>query len=175
MTRDNTFSNPIYPKGGSKFGITAKFTLPYSAFDSRDWGKIREERQEALANNDNEELARIDQVRFDWLEFYKINFNAEWFNKLYDDLVLRTNVEFGFLGAYNSDRGIPPFERFFVGGDGLAGVTLDGREVIRLRGYPNQSIIPRTRSSVSEETFNDGATIYNKFTLELRYPITLKP
>ena len=175
LTRDNTFSNPIYPKGGSRFGITAKFTLPYSAFDSRDWAQISDDRQEALANNDEAELARIDQVRFDWLEFYKIKFNAEWFNKLYDDLVLRTNVEFGFLGAYNSDRGIPPFERFFVGGDGLAGVTLDGREVIRLRGYPNQSIIPRTRSNVSEETFNDGATIYNKFTLELRYPITLNP
>ncbi|TKS55463.1 outer membrane protein assembly factor BamA [Mesohalobacter halotolerans] len=175
LTRDNTFSNPIYPKGGSRFGITAKFTLPYSAFDNRDWKQISEDREEALANNDEEELARIDQVRFDWLEFYKIKFNAEWFNKLYDDLVLRSNVEFGFLGAYNADRGVPPFERFFVGGDGLAGVTLDGREVIRLRGYPNQSIIPRTRSNVSEETFNDGATIYNKFTLELRYPITLNP
>ncbi len=175
LSRDNTFSNPIYPKGGSRFGITGKFTLPYSAFDGRDYGALREEREEALANNDEVRLAEIDQTRFDWLEFYKINFNAEWFNKLYDDLVLRTNVEFGFLGAYNQDRGIPPFERFFVGGDGLAGVTLDGREIIRLRGYPNQSIIPRTRSNVSEETFNDGATIYNKFTFELRYPITLNP
>ncbi|WP_371815888.1 outer membrane protein assembly factor [Flavobacterium sp. CS20] len=175
LTRDNTFSNPIYPKGGSRFGVTAKFTLPYSAFDGRDYGKIQEEREVALENNDEAELARIDQLRFDWLEFYKIKFNAEWFNKLYDDLVLRTNVEFGFLGAYNNDRGIPPFERFFVGGDGLAGVTLDGREVIRLRGYPNQSIIPKSRTNISEESFNDGATIYNKFTLELRYPITLNP
>lgn len=175
LTRDNTFSNPIYPKGGSRFGITAKFTLPYSAFGDRDWAALSDERDEALAANDEERLAEIDQIRFDWLEFYKIKFNAEWFNKLIDDLVLRTNVEFGFLGAYNNDRGVPPFERFFVGGDGLAGVTLDGREVIRLRGYPNQSIIPRTRSNVSEETFNDGATIYNKFTFELRYPITLNP
>lgn len=175
LSRDNTFSNPIYPKGGSRFGITAKFTPPYSAFDGRDYGALRDERQVALEANDEVRLAEIDQIRFDWLEFYKINFNAEWFNRLIDDLVLRTNVEFGFLGAYNDDRGIPPFERFFVGGDGLAGVTLDGREIIRLRGYPNQSIIPRTRSNVSEETFNDGATIYNKFTFELRYPITLNP
>lgn len=175
LTRDNTFSNPIYPKGGSRFGITAKFTLPYSAFGNTDWAALKDERDAALEANDEEALAEIDQIRFDWLEFYKIKFNAEWFNKLVDDLVLRTNVEFGFLGAYNNDRGVPPFERFFVGGDGLAGVTLDGREVIRLRGYPNQSIIPRTRSNVSEETFNDGATIYNKFTFELRYPITLNP
>ena len=175
LTRDNTFTNPIYPMGGSRFGVTAKFTLPYSAFDGRDYGALREERNVALAENDEIRLAEIDQIRFDWLEFYKIKFNAEWFNKLIDDLVLRSNVEFGFLGAYNGDRGVPPFERFFVGGDGLAGVTLDGREVIRLRGYPNQSIIPRSRSNVSEETFNDGATIYNKFTFELRYPITLNP
>lgn len=175
LSRDNTFSNPIYPKGGSRFSITAKFTLPYSAFDGRDYEALAAEREEALANNDQDEIARIDQIRFDWLEFYKISFNGEWFNKLMGDLVLRTNVEFGFLGAYNQDRGVPPFERFFVGGDGLQGVTLDGREIIRLRGYPNQSIIPRTRTVASEETFNDGATIYNKYTLELRYPITLNP
>jgi outer membrane protein insertion porin family len=175
LSRDNTFSNPIYPKGGSRFSITAKFTLPYSAFDGRDYEALAAEREVALENNDQDEIARIDQIRFDWLEFYKINFNGEWFNKLIGDLVLRTNVEFGFLGAYNQDRGVPPFERFFVGGDGLQGVTLDGREIIRLRGYPNQSIIPRTRTVASEETFNDGATIYNKYTLELRYPITLNP
>jgi len=175
LSRDNTFSNPIYPKGGSRFSITAKFTLPYSAFDGRDYAGLAAEREIALENNDQDEIARIDQIRFDWLEFYKISFNGEWFNKLIGDLVLRTNVEFGFLGAYNQDRGVPPFERFFVGGDGLQGVTLDGREIIRLRGYPNQSIIPRTRTVASEETFNDGATIYNKYTLELRYPITLNP
>ena len=78
--------------------------------------------------------------------------------------MLRTLGEFGFLGAYNSDRGLVPFERFFVGGDGLANYALDGREVIQLRGYPNQSL-----SSIN------GGTVYNKFSLELRYPITLKP
>ncbi len=71
--------------------------------------------------------------------------------------------EFGYMGAYNNDRGLVPFERFFLGGDGLANYSLDGREVIQLRGYPNQSL-----------STNDGGTIYNKFSLELRYPITLK-
>jgi len=92
-----------------------------------------------------------------------------------DKLVLRSKIEYGFLGAYNQDRGVPPFERFFLGGDGLGGFTLDGREVIQLRGYPNQSIMPRSRGGASQSSFNDGATIYNKYTLELRYPITLKP
>jgi outer membrane protein insertion porin family len=77
--------------------------------------------------------------------------------------------EFGFLGSYNKDRGLVPFERFFVGGDGLANFALDGREVIGLRGYPNQSLTPQ-----DSEGDQNGATIYNKFSLELRYPITLK-
>ena len=71
-------------------------------------------------------------------------------------------MEFGFLGAYNNDRGVIPFERFFVGGDGLGNFALDGREVVQLRGYPNQSL-----------SSQDGGSIYNKFSIELRYPITL--
>ena len=68
------------------------------------------------------------------------------------------------LGAYNLARGNIPFERFFLGGDGMINYALDGRETIALRGYPNQSL-----------SSTDGSVIYNKFTLELRYPITLKP
>ena len=76
---------------------------------------------------------------------------------------MRTNAEFGFLGAYNQDRGVIPFERFFLGGDGLGSYSLDGRTTVALRGYPNQSL-----------SGQDGDAIYNKFSLELRYPITLK-
>src|SRR5690606_26420466 len=86
-----------------------------------------------------------------------------WYTRIYGNLVLRTLGEFGFLGAYNQDRGVVPFERFFLGGDGLANFALDGREVVQLRGYPNQAL-----------SSPDGGTIYNKFSLELRYPITLK-
>lgn len=175
LRRDNTCCNPIFPKSGSRFNISAKLTPPYSMFNGVDYKSLSEERNIALEENDEEALARIDQQRFDWLEFYKVKFQGEWFNKIAGDLILRKNIEFGFLGAYNDDRGIPPFERFFVGGDGLAGFAMDGREIIALRGYPNQSIIPRRRTEVTQESFNDGATIYNKFTLELRYPITLNP
>ena len=106
---------------------------------------------------------KVDQQKFNWLEYYKVKFKADWYTKIWDKLVLRSLGEFGFLGAYNSDRGLVPFERFYLGGDGLANFALDGREVIQLRGYPNQSL-----------SSTDGGTIYNKFSLELRYPITLK-
>ena len=171
LSRNNTATNPIYPTLGSEFSLTAKLTLPYSAFSSTNFGDLSQEREELndfLTTNPgdvdaSERIAAIDQERFKWLEFYKIKFKGTWYTTLVDKLVLRTNTEFGFLGAYNNDRGVPPFERFFVGGDGLGAFSLDGREVIQLRGYPNQSL-----STI------DGNTIYNKFSLELRYPITLK-
>jgi outer membrane protein insertion porin family len=171
ISRNNTATNPIYPISGSEFSLTAKVTLPYSAFNGVDYASLKEEREtleEVLPNdigfvNARDRIADIDQERFKWLEYYKIKFKATWYTRIIDKLVLRTNTEFGFLGAYNNDRGIPPFERFFIGGDGLGAFSLDGREVIQLRGYPNQSL-----------SSQDGDNIYNKFSLELRYPITLK-
>ena len=93
-----------------------------------------------------------------------MKFSGSWYSTIIDKLVLKTHTEFGYLGAYNNDLGIIPFERFYLGGDGLSQYALDGRETIAMRGYENQSLSDR-----------DGATIYNKFSLELRYPITLKP
>jgi outer membrane protein insertion porin family len=116
---------------------------------------------------------KIDQKRFNLLEFYKVKFRGDWYTTLVGQqnnaLVLRANAEFGFMGAYNQARGLVPFERFFVGGDGLANFVMDGREIIQLRGYENQALTP-----VDNRGFRNGGTIYNKFTLELRYPITLK-
>ncbi|HET8838197.1 MAG TPA: BamA/TamA family outer membrane protein, partial [Flavobacteriaceae bacterium] len=158
-----------------RFSIIAKLTPPYSVFNGVNYDALQTKRAIAIEERDAETLAEIDQKRFNWLEYYKLNFTAEWFNTVIGKFVLRSSAEFGFLGAYNQARGIPPFERFYMGGDGLGGYSLDGRETIQLRGYPNQSIIPVNRSILSEETANDGATIYNKFTMELRYPITMKP
>jgi len=175
LSRNNTFNDPIFPTGGSNFNITAKFSLPYSLFNGEDYEALSEERdakldiltdetsttgQVAVAND---RISEIDQERFKWLEFYKIKFKGEWYTKLIDKFVFKSNIEFGFLGAYNQDRGIIPFERFFLGGDGLGSYSLDGREAVALRGYPNQAL-----------SSGDGGTIYNKFSLELRYPITLK-
>ena len=170
LSRNNTFTDPIYPTGGSSFSISAKVTLPYSAINDVNYKALKEERDQLmdeLTNDPNnnsaaDRIAEIDQERYKWLEFYKIKFKGEWFTALTKKLVLRPAFEFGFLGAYNNDRGIIPFERFFLGGDGLGMYSLDGRETIALRGYPNQSL-----------SNQDGGTIYNKYSLEMRYPISL--
>lgn len=181
LSRNDTRIDPIFPTGGSNFAVTAKLTLPYSLFNDVDYTALKTERNEkqdiidayrvlsnptsAQTNEFNEAVDRrsqIDQERYKWLEFYKVSFKGDWYTQLAKNLVLKPSVEFGFLGAYNNDRGVIPFERYFLGGDGLGSYSLDGREAIALRGYPNQSL--------SEQ---DGGTIYNKFSLELRYPITL--
>ena len=163
LTRNNTRINPIFPTGGSTFSISGKFTPPYSLFSKKDFsnlGVLAEFQDE----NGNPDQSKIDQEKFKWLEFYKIKFNGTWYTQVYDKLILKTQADFGFLGAYNLARGNIPFERFFLGGDGMINYALDGRETIALRGYPNQSL-----------SSTDGSVVYNKFTLELRYPITLKP
>ncbi|WP_035651578.1 MULTISPECIES: BamA/OMP85 family outer membrane protein [unclassified Flavobacterium] len=115
------------------------------------------------------DVAKVDQKKYNWLEYYKIKFKADWYTKVYGKLVLRTLTEFGFLGAYDQARGVVPFERFYLGGDGMAQYSMDGRETIGLRGYPNGSLTPTNAAGQQI-----GATIYNKFSMELRYPITLK-
>ncbi len=175
ISRNETDANPIFPRRGSKFSLTAKLTPPYSLWNGVDYKNLAADRKEAVATGDQDRIAEIDQERFKWLEYYKVKMEGQWFTSLVGKFVLSSKMEFGFLGAYNNDRGIPPFDRFYLGGDGLGGYALDGREVIRLRGYPNQQVTPIDRSADSGLTTNDGATIYNKFEFELRYPITLKP
>ena len=179
LSRNNTFNDPIYPEGGSSFSLTAKVSFPYSLVNNVDYAALKREREaqndliqqyaatnlpEApeIMNAASQRIGEIDQERYKWLEFYKIKFKGEWYTKLAGKLILKTTFEFGFLGAYNNDRGVIPFERFFVGGDGLGTYSLDGREAIALRGYPNQAL-----------SSQDGGSIYNKFSLELRHPITL--
>jgi outer membrane protein insertion porin family len=164
LSRNNLSVDPIYPTGGSSFAITGKLSLPYSLFNGVDYEALRIERDELDQTNplDLPRIAEIDQERFSWLEFYKVKLKGDWYTKIWDNLVIKSGLEFGFLGAYNQDRGVIPFERFFVGGDGLGNFALDGREIVQLRGYPNQAL-----------SSPDGGTIYNKFSMELRYPITL--
>lgn len=164
LSRNNTATDPIYPESGSNFSVTAKLSLPYSLFNNVDYKALKEER-DGLDPTDADDFIRlgeIDQERYNWLEFYKIKFKGDWYTRITGKLIVKSGLEFGYLGAYNNDRGVIPFERFFLGGDGLGNFALDGREVIQLRGYPNQSL-----------SSQDGGTIYNKFSLELRYPITL--
>jgi outer membrane protein insertion porin family len=198
LSRNNKGTNPIFPTYGSEFSLTGKFTLPYSSFSGFNYGDLENQAEYKLKNtvdrsnsldgngnivqigdyidiNGNKvvdyrlaavDRGKVDQKKFNWLEYYKIKFKAEWFTKIYGKLVLRTLGEFGYLGAYNQGRGVVPFERFVVGGDGLGGSYQTSNENIQVRGYKNNGSL-----SVNG---NNGDPIYNKFSLELRYPITLK-
>ncbi|MGB0837992.1 MAG: outer membrane protein assembly factor BamA [Flavobacteriaceae bacterium] len=148
LTRNSAGPSVIFPTSGSEISAAAWFTLPYSAFNDKDY-------------TDPE---MTEEERYKWLEYYKVNLKARWYTPIVGKLTLMTNAEFGFLGYYNEDVGYTPFERYFLGGDGMATYQLDGRETIALRGYDN------ARLSTPE-----GGVIYDKFTLEARYPITLKP
>jgi outer membrane protein insertion porin family len=86
-----------------------------------------------------------------------------------------TRVNYGFIGSYNSQKGTTPFERFWVGGSGITGFNLDGRELISLRGYQDNSLTPFVVNSNTGTYQQIGATIYNRYTMELRYPISLNP
>lgn len=146
LNRNSSGPSLIFPTYGSEFSVGAKFTFPYSLVNKKDYSSL------SLAE------------KYKWMEYYKFSLKGKWYTAFTPKLVLMMNAEGGLLGHYNSKVGSTPFERYFVGGDGLAAYQLDGRETIGLRGYENNRL-----SSL------EGGTIYNKFQLELRYSITDKP
>jgi len=145
----NSVDQLIFPRRGSNFSLSLKVTPPFSLFDgTEDYSTVS------------------DQEKFKFIEYYKWKYKSSWYSAFTDKLVLATKIEMGLLGAYNNNLGVAPFERFYVGGDGLSGMGMvyDGRELISLRGYSNNSISPQT-----------GGTIYNKYTAEMRYALSLNP
>ena len=188
ISRNATTGGRIFPRGGSNFEITAKLTPPFSLINGKDYealltaNDVRDPSSDGGTDYTAAEQAQLesdDEERFKWLEYYKLKFKGDWYTTLVGSadksLVLRTNAEFGFLGNYNSKVGNVPFERFYVGGDGLGNFTLDGRDVVQLRGYENQSLAPYTVNVLTGRSEQEGAIVYNKFSMELRYPLTLKP
>ncbi|WP_438972152.1 outer membrane protein assembly factor BamA [Polaribacter sp.] len=156
ITRNSAGPSLIFPTYGSEFSFGVKATLPYSLINNKNYdiapGLSQEETNIQIAE------------KYKWLEYYKLSAKGKWYTSFTDKLVLMTNAELGFLGYYNADVGLSPFERYFVGGDGIAVFQLDGREVVGLRGYENNQLSPL-----------EGGSIYNKFQLELRYSITDAP
>ncbi len=148
----NSTDYPIYPRRGSLFNITGEATLPYSWF---------------RGETDYSEMPGYERYKF--LEYYKFKVNSSWFTEVFDKLVIKAAGEFGYLGAFSKDLGLPPFERFYLGGSGLQNFVLDGREVVALRGYPDNRVLPENQE------LGLAGSIYNKFTLELRYLITENP
>ena len=110
-----------------------------------------------------------DSEKYKWIEMHKWSFKAAWYTELYEKFVLMTRVRFGYLGHYNHQIGATPFHRFYLGGDGLSNYSLDSRELIGMRGYKNESLTPGYYGTTT------GGDIYSKYTLELRYPLSLNP
>ena len=139
----NSLDSPIYARSGSEVSVSAFLTPPYSLIAGKT------------------EFA-TKQEKYKWIEYYKVNLRGSWMLNLVGDVVLNARFRFGFMSYYNDKIGLSPFGRYFVGGDGLSSWMLDGREVVPLRGYQNNSIGAST---------NGGGAVFDRFTLELRQPI----
>lgn len=151
LSRDSRDS-PIFPTGGSFFKFTVQATPPYS-----------------LLNNVNYETAS-DKQRYKFTEYHKWKFESQWFQRLAGKFVVKAQAQFGFLGSYNSAVGQSAFERFKLGGDGMQGFDfLQGSELIAMRGYANNSVIPvGSNPNIAQQS---GSPIFTKYVMELRYPV----
>ena len=138
----NSYDSPIFTRNGSELSLTTFLTPPFSLLSGKDYSNA------------------TPQEKYKWVEYYKVNLRGSWFLNLAGDLVLSTRFRFGWMGHYNDDIGQAPFGRYFLGGDGLSSWVIDGREVIPLRGYENNSLNP-----------DAGGSVFDRFTFELRYPI----
>ena len=155
ISRSN-IDNPTFPRYGSQFSLAINFTPPVSLID-------------------REKFERSDLTtaeRYNWIEYHKYILDASFFIPLPKKFVLNARAHFGFIGSYTDRTDTGPFERFFLGGNGLNGANnfIIGQDIIALRGYDDNSIVP-----VDPQTGFRGGLIFNKFVAELRYPVTLQP
>jgi len=158
----NSIDNPMYPSQGSTISLSVTLTPPFSLWRNIDY------------------TTATPAEKYKWIEYHKWMFDAKYYLPLDNKkkLVLEAKAHFGFIGKYSTAAGIGPFERFFLGGDGLAGgfnSFILGQDIIGLRGYPNNSITPPDYSQNQSPTGADrirGGIVYDKLGLELRYPVT---
>lgn len=146
----NSIDQPLYPRSGSSISLSLKTSVyPYSRINDFD-----------------DHSLLTDQEKYKYLQYNKFKFTSSWFTPISKDkkLVVNARLGFGLLNGWNKNLGAPPFERFYLGGSGLSGFNLDGREIIALRGYDEQTI-----------SSNTGDRLISKYTLELRYPVSLNP
>ena len=148
----NSIDNPIYTRRGSQFSISLKITPPWSLMNKKDYSKMT-----------NEE-------RYNLLEYHKWKFSGKVFTPLTKDskLVLMTRAEFGYLGHYNK-YAKSPFESFYMGGDGMSSYSSYSTDYISMRGYEAGSLTP-----YDAVTGRNLGYVYNKYTMEIRYPISLE-
>lgn len=154
----NSVDQPVYPRSGSDFSISLALTPPYSLFDGKDYASS----------------TLTQKQRYGLIEFNKWSLKAQWFYAISKNnkLVLMAKAEMGYLGAYNKNK-VSPFEGFEVGGDGMSGYNVYGVDIISLRGYENGAL---TSQNYDSETMGrEYSRGYNKYTVELRYPLVLQP
>lgn len=149
----NSLNHPIFPTAGSNVSLSVQFTPPYSLLNGKDYS----------------DPDMTPQEIFRLTEFHKWKFNSQFFTTVYGKLVMKAQADFGFLGRYNQDRPLSPFQRFLLGGSGMQQFfNLNAAEIIGMRGYNDGMVLPRDGNE------RIGAPIYNKYTLELRYPVSLE-
>ena len=173
----NSTDQQIYPRQGSDISFTVQLTPPFSLFRKKDYGNL-----DANGNPkpvDNWRDINYDnwssQDRYRWIEYHKWHFKSNFYTRLVGDLVLKTRFQFGYLGYYNRNWGYSPFEGFQVGGDGMSGYNTYGTEIVSLRGYDNYSLTPLAYTKYNSNSYSYAGNVYDKFTVELRYPIILQP
>lgn len=150
----SSIDQPIYPRSGSEIQFIAQTSFPRSLFTpGTDYSVLP------------------DNEKFKWIEYHKYKAHAAWYTTLVEKLVLYNKVNFGLMSSWNKDIGISPFERYYMGGSGLSGFNIDGREIIPMRGYADAS---STNVVYKGDALNGGVAAV-KYTMELRYPISLQP
>ncbi|MBR6547884.1 MAG: outer membrane protein assembly factor BamA [Bacteroidales bacterium] len=173
----NSTDQQIYPRTGSDFSVSLQLTPPYSLLRKKDYGLLDEDGNPTKVDS----WKKIDynyqssQDRYKWIEYHKWSFKGAIYSKLVGDLVLMAHAQFGYLGYYNRNWGYSPFEGFRVGGDGMSGYDTYGSEIVSLRGYENYSLTPQAMSSYNSTGNYYAGNVYDKFTVELRYPVILQP
>lgn len=148
----SSIDNPIYTRRGSQFTLGLKITPPWSVMSGKNYANM------------------TTSERYNLLEYHKWKFSGKVFTPLSRDskLVLMTRAEFGYLGHYNK-YAKSPFESFYMGGDGMSGYSTYSTDYISMRGYQSGSLTP-----YDPATGRNMGYVYSKFTMELRYPISLE-
>ena len=173
----NSTDQQIYPRQGSDFSFSLQLTPPYSLLRKKDRGVLDADGNPTRVSSwkDINYNLQSSEDRYRWIEYHKWSFKGAVYTKLVGDLVLMARAQFGYLGYYNRNWGYSPFEGFRVGGDGMSGYDTYGSEIISLRGYENYSLTPTDMSSYNSTGQYYAGNVYDKFTVELRYPVILQP
>jgi outer membrane protein insertion porin family len=150
----NSVDAPIYPTSGAHLRFTVQLTPPYSLFNNINY------------------LTASDKEFYRWTEYHKWKFDSQWYQSIVGKLVFKAQAQFGFLGSYSKATGVPAFERFKLGGDGMQGYEfLQGSEIIAMRGYANGYVVPEGGNINLAQ--RSGSPIYTKYQMELRYPLMM--